>query len=504
MTEIRQASPFPETKTAAIRVPSRAAGNPVPAFELPSADRAAEVRQNAPRSNPVRDAAHARNAARDVARDTAENERPPRPSSTRSSHSHADDKVHGANRQADTGAEVSADGAAEQADKGVAANTQATGTQDSSSTVAGDVNSAEAETGPAEAAATQMTTEALQLLQVAALSTVSPPAGNVPVPETQSSPVPGTDAANTGLLTAPTSAAEAGTIQPPVVPQVAGNLTGSGVEGEAEATQAVLAGGGGLSPKSAAEASFGEAAELVGQKAEDALKDEAGKFGQTAKTEGETAASAGKADKEQPVQAAEAKIVEVKIPAEATNAARDARIELPAGFSLAAPKAALDPNGLGGTAPLPDGQPHVAESRPTPINAVPLEIGLRALSGSKRFDIRLDPAELGRVDVRLEIDDAGIVTAKLTVDRVETLHLLQRDARTLERAFEQAGLKPSDGGVDISLRDQTGQQGSGQAARDESEQNARRSRAFIQVEPEIAEAQVLRRALGPGRIDLSI
>jgi flagellar hook-length control protein FliK len=91
--------------------------------------------------------------------------------------------------------------------------------------------------------------------------------------------------------------------------------------------------------------------------------------------------------------------------------------------------------------------------QPTPLHVVPIEIGLRALAGGRKFDIRLDPAELGRVDVSLNISDSGEVTAKLVVDRVETLHMLQRDARTLERAFEQAGLKPSNAGVDIILRD---------------------------------------------------
>jgi flagellar hook-length control protein FliK len=55
--------------------------------------------------------------------------------------------------------------------------------------------------------------------------------------------------------------------------------------------------------------------------------------------------------------------------------------------------------------------------------------------------------------VRLEIADDGAVQARLVVDRVETLALLQRDARTLESAFEQAGLKPSEGGIDLTLRD---------------------------------------------------
>jgi flagellar hook-length control protein FliK len=84
---------------------------------------------------------------------------------------------------------------------------------------------------------------------------------------------------------------------------------------------------------------------------------------------------------------------------------------------------------------------------------VPVEIGLRSLAGVNRFEIRLDPAELGRIDVSLEIGEGGDVKAHLVVDRVETLALLQRDARTLERAFEQAGLKPSEGGVDLQLRD---------------------------------------------------
>jgi flagellar hook-length control protein FliK len=102
-----------------------------------------------------------------------------------------------------------------------------------------------------------------------------------------------------------------------------------------------------------------------------------------------------------------------------------------------------------------------------PLGAVPIEIGLKSLAGINRFEIRLDPVELGRIDVRLDIDDTGEVKAQLVVDRVETLALLQRDARTLERAFEQAGLKPSEGGVDISLRDPSGDGRGGNQSRED-------------------------------------
>lgn len=88
-----------------------------------------------------------------------------------------------------------------------------------------------------------------------------------------------------------------------------------------------------------------------------------------------------------------------------------------------------------------------------PIGDVPVEIGLRALDGSSRFDIRLSPEDLGRIDVKLDIDGDGQVRAHLVVDRPETLAFLQRDGDALQRAFEQAGFKPAETGIAFSLRD---------------------------------------------------
>jgi flagellar hook-length control protein FliK len=147
-----------------------------------------------------------------------------------------------------------------------------------------------------------------------------------------------------------------------------------------------------------------------------------------------------------------------------------------------------------------------ADGQPTPLHVVPVEIGLRALAGSKRFDIRLDPAELGRIDVKLEISDKGEVSAKLVVDRVETLHLLQRDARTLERAFEQAGLKPSDAGVDITLRDQNDQSSFRQNRQDEQAPRRARSASEAEIDDIAIAAQPtpVRRLIRLGGVDLSI
>jgi flagellar hook-length control protein FliK len=103
---------------------------------------------------------------------------------------------------------------------------------------------------------------------------------------------------------------------------------------------------------------------------------------------------------------------------------------------------------------------HVESSRPTPLQMLPIEIGMQAVRGVSNFQIRLDPAELGRVDVKLQVRDNGEVNASLIVDRVETLQMLRRDASTLQNAFEQAGLKQSPEGLSFSLRGegQNGQQ----------------------------------------------
>src|SRR5690606_2696372 len=69
-----------------------------------------------------------------------------------------------------------------------------------------------------------------------------------------------------------------------------------------------------------------------------------------------------------------------------------------------------------------------------------------------RFQIRLDPPELGRIDVKLDIDKAGQVHARLTVEKAETLDLMQRDQRGLERALQQAGLDGTRTNLEFSLK----------------------------------------------------
>ena len=96
-----------------------------------------------------------------------------------------------------------------------------------------------------------------------------------------------------------------------------------------------------------------------------------------------------------------------------------------------------------------------ATAAAVPLAGLAVEIAARAQAGRNRFEIRLDPPELGRIDVRLDIDRSGQVTSRLTVERVETLDALRRDAGDLERALQQAGFKTADNGLQFALRDQS-------------------------------------------------
>jgi flagellar hook-length control protein FliK len=104
-----------------------------------------------------------------------------------------------------------------------------------------------------------------------------------------------------------------------------------------------------------------------------------------------------------------------------------------------------------------------APAAAVPVAGLAVAIAARAQAGSHQFDIRLDPPELGRIDVRLDIDRNGQATTHVTVDRTDTLQLLQSQQPQLERALEQAGLKTADNGLQFTLRDHSfaGQNGSG-------------------------------------------
>lgn len=85
------------------------------------------------------------------------------------------------------------------------------------------------------------------------------------------------------------------------------------------------------------------------------------------------------------------------------------------------------------------------------------QIGIRlqkAVSeGVDRISMSLKPVELGRVDIQMEVGFDGRVQAVISADRPDTLALLQRDARGLEQALQNAGLQADGDSLSFNLRD---------------------------------------------------
>ncbi|MCK0068723.1 flagellar hook-length control protein FliK [Kordiimonas laminariae] len=103
---------------------------------------------------------------------------------------------------------------------------------------------------------------------------------------------------------------------------------------------------------------------------------------------------------------------------------------------------------LGGK-PSPALGAHVAKQ-------VNLQVSRAVRSGQNEFTVRLDPAELGRVQVKMSFAD-GKVTTKIIAERPETLELMQREVRGLERAMETGGHKASTDGISFNLDTGDGQ-----------------------------------------------
>lgn len=87
-------------------------------------------------------------------------------------------------------------------------------------------------------------------------------------------------------------------------------------------------------------------------------------------------------------------------------------------------------------------------------------------NGETQIRIQLQPQELGRIDVRLEMTEAGKVTAMISAERQDTLDMLMRDSRSLEKALQEAGLDVDSNGLAFDLEE--GNEDPESAAQDES------------------------------------
>jgi flagellar hook-length control protein FliK len=106
--------------------------------------------------------------------------------------------------------------------------------------------------------------------------------------------------------------------------------------------------------------------------------------------------------------------------------------------------------------------PTVLQSAPAATLQVYTRMIERADGRAQRFEVRLDPAELGRVDVRIEIGADRKVHAVLAPHDSAALTDLMRGQRALERALSDAGIDLADNGVRFELAADNGRNGASQ------------------------------------------
>jgi hypothetical protein len=133
-------------------------------------------------------------------------------------------------------------------------------------------------------------------------------------------------------------------------------------------------------------------------------------------------------------------------------AAGDARIDPSVEIGDAAPGRT---ERVAGETPVPAGRP----LPPAPVVQLGIHIAAAASRRIERLVVQLEPAALGRVEVRLDFTHDNRVSAVIAAERPETLEVLQRDSRALERGLQDAGLRLDQNALSFSLRqEQRGQE----------------------------------------------
>ncbi len=87
----------------------------------------------------------------------------------------------------------------------------------------------------------------------------------------------------------------------------------------------------------------------------------------------------------------------------------------------------------------------------SPADQVNVKIAKAINTGEHRITIQLDPARLGKVDITIDIQHDGKASIMLIAEKPETLELLNKDARSLEKALNDAGLKTDSNSLSFNL-----------------------------------------------------
>ncbi|WP_084580095.1 flagellar hook-length control protein FliK [Sphingomonas azotifigens] len=152
-------------------------------------------------------------------------------------------------------------------------------------------------------------------------------------------------------------------------------------------------------------------------------------------------------------------------------------------------------------APVPAANEPVIHARPGELGrGLGVEIARKVDAGEDTLRVRLNPAELGRVEVTLAFDDKGRVQATMRAESQHTLSLLRQDAPELGRALDQAGIRNDAGSFRFESRDgsSSGSGANGQSAFQQQSRGGNQQFRDAQ-EPQPAAYRQIR---GDGQVDL--
>lgn len=146
--------------------------------------------------------------------------------------------------------------------------------------------------------------------------------------------------------------------------------------------------------------------------------------------------------------------------------------------------------------------PHRANAYTPPGQQMAFHVQRAVQDGNDRVSIQLNPYELGRIDVQLEIGSEGKLRAKVMVENPQTLEMLQKDSKNLEKALQDAGLQTDQDSLSFSLQDSGDQAQQRQEQQDQSGYGTGIASDDVEEEDPaiIAQAQILEF----GRVDVRV
>lgn len=92
------------------------------------------------------------------------------------------------------------------------------------------------------------------------------------------------------------------------------------------------------------------------------------------------------------------------------------------------------------------------------VEQVKVNITKSAVKGVDKIDIQLKPEDLGHVQIKMQISKDGKLQAEIIASRQDTLNILQKEADSLQKAFNEAGFDTDSGSFSFSFRGEEEQQ----------------------------------------------